>query len=239
MLYSRREEGLHSPLDAATAKNHLRAPLQVSAEMVIESQPLHPCESIITPVGPFLDRATRFLLQRTAIPIRDCEIDHICYRTSTKGEYQRVVRALLEHGEMLVEGMIGGRPIATIALHQPLVYDCWSIRCIEVPCPKPGRAYASGLEHLEVVIAGLLLKAERGTPYHSRPLLELFMGRFGQSLPFDTRAVDKEVNADVSLSISADCSVKFHVCGLFEVATLEKAQGLVEEVPVGYFDGVA
>ena len=199
---------------------------------------LHPCEKVISAVGPFLEMATQFVLDKTSIPLRNLEIDHICFRCASKEEYRQVVRDLVpEHGELLVEGMIGGRPIATIALHDAIAFESWKIRCIEIPCPKAGRAYASGLEHLEVVIAPLLADTQLPTPHHSKPRLEAFVRQYAGNgaVPFDTRAIDKEVNADVSISVSSDVSVKFHICSLLDVVGIEKREGLVEPVPGNYF----
>lgn len=202
---------------------------------------LHPCEKVISPVGPFLTQATQFILEKTSIPIRSLEIDHICFRCASKEEYTRIIGDLVpEHGELRIEGMIGGRPIATIALHEAIAFESWKIGCIEIPCPKPGREYASGLEHMEVVIAPLLSSdAQPATPHHSKPHLEAFVRQYAgdgvSALTFDTRAIDKEVNADVSLSVSSDASVKFHLCSLLDVTGMEKREGLVEPVPGDYF----
>jgi len=65
---------------------------------------------------------------------------------------QSVCAMLSEHGELLIESMIGGRPIATYRLTEPLTFRDFKIRCVEVPCPKPGRPYQSGWEHVEFAI---------------------------------------------------------------------------------------
>ena len=49
------------------------------------------------------------------------EMDHVCFRCETVEEYQRVCGALVPRfGRALVEGMIGGRPITTVLLHEPI-----------------------------------------------------------------------------------------------------------------------
>ena len=55
-------------------------------------------------------------------------------------------------GQLLIESMIGGRPIATFLLTKPMLFRNLTIRCIEVPCPKPGRPYKSGWEHVEFAL---------------------------------------------------------------------------------------
>jgi len=94
---------------------------------------------------------------------RGYEMDHICYRCETISHYQSVMAALVPaFGTLLVEGMIGGRPISTVRLQNPIVHNGIIVTCIEVPCPKPNRPYPPGLEHAELVIGskedGLLVR---------------------------------------------------------------------------------
>lgn len=190
---------------------------------------------VITDTCHFIEKCVSYLSVRTAIPIQTFHIDHICYRCSTKEEYIQVIQDLTSLGnELLVEGMIGGRPIATIALTTPIVYKHWSIPCIEVPCPKEGREYTSGFEHIEMVISS---NPSTASPYHSKEQLEEFILQYQTSeVVFDLRAIEKEINADVSLQIDKDTSVKFHVCPLSQVVELEKSHGLVVPVPPTYFE---
>ena len=48
--------------------------------------------------------------------------------------------------------MIAGRPISTYLLKKPMQWNHINVRCLEVPCPKPGRPYKSGFEHIEIVV---------------------------------------------------------------------------------------
>jgi predicted metalloenzyme YecM len=56
-------------------------------------------------------------------------------------------------GRLLIESMVGGRPIATYKLHQaiPLI-NGKVIDVLEVPSPKKGSFYKRGLEHIEIVV---------------------------------------------------------------------------------------
>lgn len=181
---------------------------------------------------PFLDKITSYLESRTSIKISGLEIDHICYRCDSVEEYLLVTRELTTfHGKLLVQGMIGGRPISTIVLNEPIAYKHWKIPCVEVPCPKKGRSYKSGLEHAEVVIG-----SATSTPFESKESLLQFVAQHSSpDIQFDCRAIDKHINADVSLSID-DVSIKFHLCGLKEVCLTEIDSGEVVPVPEGYFD---
>merc|ERR1712096_244529 len=96
----------------------------------------------------------------------------------------------------MIESEIGGRPIATIRLQSPICHGDFTVSCIEVPCPKGGRDYKRGLEHAEFVV---------GTPddgFRSNVRLLDLVAKHPQA-SFDTRALNKECNADVSLSFDS------------------------------------
>ena len=54
-------------------------------------------------------------------------------------------------------------------------------------------------------------------------------------MAFDERAINKDINADVSVSISDGVSVKYHARPLYEVCAYEKAHGMRVAVPQDYF----
>lgn len=88
-----------------------------------------------------------------------------------------------------------------------------------------------GLEHLEIVIG-----TDVDTPPKpTKSLLEDFAQKY-PNISFDRRAIDKEINADISVSLDDGVSVKFHARPLYEICTYEKTTGAVEEIPADYFD---
>lgn len=188
----------------------------------------HPCSEVIGSVPRFLIVLTEKLANR-GIDIKNREIDHVCYRCGTTTEYLRVCRELSAFGVVLLESMIGGRPISTISLHEPIEYSSWKVQCIEVTCPKPGRSHSIGLEHAEVVI---------GSPadgvYNSRQILTQFEASY-PDVKFDKKAIDKEINADISLSLLSGMTVKFHSRPLKEVIEEELKGGHFDKVPPDYF----
>ena len=114
--------------------------------------------------------------------------------------------------------------------------------CIELPCPKTGSAYVTGLEHAEFVIGS----AEDGcvnTHALSKFVADCEADQTIQ-LEFDRAAMKKQFNADVQVrfphegerGINGDFSCKFHQRPLYEVIAFEIAQGEVVEVPAGYFN---
>ena len=105
--------------------------------------------------------------------------------------------------------MVGGRLISTLELHDPLHLKLRagheiSISVLEVPSPKLGSNYDSGLEHVEFVV--------------SEPLSE-FMIKF--PMKWDISALNKDVNADIRLVLDNGSSVKFHNASLKDVIRQE------------------
>ena len=182
--------------------------------------------SILGDVDSFI---TKIIQKVPEIDLKSYECDHICYRCSSNEIYLQKIKELKDLGEVLVEGMIGSRPISIISLHEPIESNGFHIRCIEIPCPKLGRPYKDGLEHAEFVI---------GTEYddpHEKNLLKEMILKY-PTLNFDSRALDKDINADISLEIDFNTSIKFHVRPIYEIVNIEKAQKLVVPVPENYFD---
>ena len=132
-------------------------------------------------------------------------LDHLCYRVDSAQRYAAITKVLAEHGVLLAESLIGGRPIATYRLHQPLRYQERSIHVIEVPAPKPGSAYPEGWEHAEFVV--------------DVPLATLVEAH--SQLPWELDDLHKPVNPDLRLRY-AGFSVKFHERALEAVIASEQ-----------------
>jgi predicted metalloenzyme YecM len=192
---------------------------------------LHPCEKILN-VGvsmlDFLECVESFCQERKLL-VTDKEIDHICYRVESHEEYRIALLNLADYGSILAESMIGGRPISTVLLHNPIEFKSWKISCIELPSPKLGSYYPSGWEHCEVVIG-----TPGMTPVNNREYLEVFTSQHPE-LVFDLRSIGKDINADVSLPIKFNdykFSVKFHCLPLHDVCLFEKTHDLAIHVPM-------
>jgi hypothetical protein len=69
---------------------------------------------------------------------------------------------------------------------------------------------------------------------HSKEKLLKFTEQY-PLIEFDLKAIDKEVNADVSLALEGVGSIKFHVKSLRDVCNFEISGGLVEKVAPDYF----
>lgn len=195
--------------------------------MAVELVP-HPMEALLgVSVAKFLNQVLTELAElglRSEVVGR--EIDHICYRVSRQGEYEKLRADLLSANwaTLLVEAAVGGRLISTFRLSPPLMVTGmggkWDVTCLELPAPKPGRAYASGLEHIEVVV---------GTPedgcVHNRAMLEAWVATQNtatRAVIQTTDSIDKKLNADVAVVLPfSKCVVKFHSRPLHEVIAFE------------------
>ncbi len=133
------------------------------------------------------------------------EIDHLCDRTQTLDEYEKKKRHYEGLGNLLTEGIIGGRPIATYHLNNPVVTEHGYTYLLELPAPKPGKKTASGLEHIEVVVD------EKFTD-----LIEL-----APELKWDMRALGKELNPEVEAQF-CESNIKFHHHSLDCIINIEK-----------------
>lgn len=139
------------------------------------------------------------------------QIDHMCYRTISKENYNQKKAQLTSIATLLGETKVNGRPISTFRLKQPVIHDSWRIDAIELPAPKEGSKYAEGLEHVEFVI------------YDDIPT---FLKKY-KDKPFETRSADRGINPEISLKLD-ELSVGFHLLSLPTVLYLENKLGISE-----------
>ena len=154
----------------------------------------------------FLDKIFS-ILDEKKIKIGSWEIDHLCYRTSSLENYEKIKSDFSALGELLIESDVNGRDIATYKLHKPVVYKSYTIPLVEVPAPKDGRVTPEGWEHIEVVI---------------NVSFDEFMKNYPE-IKFDTKALSKNLNPELVIKFD-DCSIKFHHQSLEKVIAIEKAQ---------------
>ena len=167
------------------------------------------------------------------LDISEYPADHVCWRTESIEEYSDLVSALKAAPDevlLLVESEIGGRPIATFEVLEPI--DCGNGRVIgvvEIPAPKDSRAYKRGMEHVEFVVTDDNKNESVSTNSLSdkthRATLEEFM-RMNGAVDWNTKAIDKPRNPDVSVQVELEefglCTVKFHLHPLSKVIEYEK-----------------
>jgi predicted metalloenzyme YecM len=180
-------------------------------------------ESVIGDYALFIEMLVS-QVQKAGVDVAGLELDHICVRVEDQQAYEDMCSSLVPAlGHTAHECIIGGRMISTIKLRTPIQHAGRSVACIEVPAPKLGRFYRAGLEHGEFVIGGASRLSDSCT---ERDLLAEFMGTY-PAVVFDTRALHKDLNADVGLSFQVagkKVSAKFHVRPLYEVVDIEMEQ---------------
>lgn len=136
--------------------------------------------------------------------------DHICYRVETNQRYRELAQKLGRFADMIGEVEVGGRPISTFELYEPIEVGGWAIPCIELPAPKEKSFYKEGLEHAEFVVLGSL----GGFQKQHRELV------------FNEKAKSKQINPEISLKTPL-MSVKFHEIPLGAVVRLEGRLGKI------------
>ena len=162
--------------------------------------------------------------------VRRSYADHVCWRTETKVEYNDLIASLNKHpgATLLIESIIGGRPIATFKLHEGIT--CCSnrriITVLEIPSPKEGSFYSTGLEHVEFTLGteGVDCTSPINDINHQSKL-QAFMEEHPEIKNWNEKALTKDVNPDVSIKIDLPefgiCSVKFHLLPLEKVIEYE------------------
>ena len=169
--------------------------------------------------------------------VKELYCDHVCWRTDSIQDYEDLVSDLKAHNgsTLLVQSIVSGRPIATFELKKGI--QCNNNRLVtvvEIPAPKFGSPYSSGLEHAEFVISSPEHESERQSPINDtthRSLLEEFVQK-NLKLNLNEKAKNKTVNPDVSLKLNLPefgrCSVKFHLFPLAKVIEYEIVHGMAD-----------
>lgn len=167
------------------------------------------------------DVASRFVsrlaseLEGLGIDLSPESVDHLCYRVETIERYEEVFRNWSRVASCIAESSVNGRPIATFRLHEPIEAVVPSAKnwerevrlhvpLLELPAPKPSKAYKEGWEHIEVVTG--------------EPLAELV--RRKGDLQWNVSNIDHGVNPDVSVTLKAG-TIKFHPTSLESVVQHE------------------
>lgn len=133
------------------------------------------------------------------------EVDHACFRTQTTSEYEELKVVFSVSFNLLIESMVGGRPISTYKLSQPMRVNELFVDLIELPAPKPGKSYPKGYEHLEVVIDISFEELMKKYP----------------SLDWNTSGMKKGLNPELQASFGT-FNVKFHHHSLEHIINIEK-----------------
>ena len=154
----------------------------------------------------FMKILTEKLLE-AGIPAGNLNSDHLCFRVRTTEEYNLYKTSLLDHGTLLTEAMVNGRPICTFQLASAFRTNSHEIPLLELPSPKSGTAYPTGFEHAEFLIDDCF------TTFRSQyPHLDFVEGG------------NQTLNPELCLKLSQGIQAKFHHLSLDRVIELEEAE---------------
>lgn len=158
----------------------------------------------------FLDLVFRNL-EDQKIDIKNWEIDHLCYRTSSWENYLQKKIDFAELGLCLIESEVNGRPITTYKLHHPIIYKKWIIDLVEVPAPKLNKITKEGFEHIEVVIDESFDTLMQKNP----------------DILFNTKGMNKELNPELEIEFE-NCALKFHHKSLEHIINIENHERIMK-----------
>lgn len=147
-------------------------------------------------------------LTLTEFDLANYDIDHLCWRTSTTAAYEDAKSKISGYADLLSEVAINGRLIASYQLWEPISYDGHTIATVEVPSPKPGRAYSDGFEHIEVVV--------------DVPFDEL-CARYGFT---PSLSLPSDFNPELTVPLASG-TVKFHYVALADVIRIENQEAVI------------
>ncbi|EXU76118.1 VOC family protein [Erwinia mallotivora] len=159
------------------------------------------------------------LAETVGLELTGLQADHIAVRCNQTETAERWKKGFLQHGTLLSEKNINGRPIALFELAQPLEVGPWQIPVVELPWPGEKRYRHEGWEHVEIVLRG----AEASLASRA---LALCSGEGllqpGISVKQSTPKGDGESLANPVLAVSdGRVTIKFHPWSLKEIVQSE------------------
>lgn len=140
-------------------------------------------------------------------------IDHLCYRTASDEQYNKLKNSFAQFSELLIESEVNGRLISTFKLFQPVTFYEWEIDLIEVPAPKLGKKTIDGFEHFEIVCD--LTFGEIKNKYSGSK--------------FEESGLNKDFNQELEL-IFDGFAIKFHHLSLESLINIEKNELLMSAI---------
>lgn len=110
-------------------------------------------QNFISELQKYIDGVGKYF-QESKFDIYDLRIDHICYKCSTKEEYENI-RGWFEFGQDLIyQAIISKRRIATVVFADKLQSVFGTVSTLELSDQKPDNSQISGIDHIEMVWPG-------------------------------------------------------------------------------------
>jgi predicted metalloenzyme YecM len=98
----------------------------------------------------FSQRITAFIDQ-LGLESLSLYCDHAALRVNDNHMAQLLADEFSQHGKIISNNIINGRPILIIKLTEPLVIGAMHIQCVELPFPSDKAYPVEGWEHVELV----------------------------------------------------------------------------------------
>jgi len=140
-------------------------------------------------------------INKYKIDVSDFDLDHIGYQCSSDNDYDNLKNEVDEFATLVSENIVGGRRVGIFKLSTPLKYKNWNIEAFEIIAPKKSHICPSALEHAEFVIDSDF---------------EIFVKKY-PNIPFDTSKINQPIFPMVTLKLSENTQVKFHLKPVLEI----------------------
>ena len=119
-------------------------------------------EQMLINMHPFWEKIETFSAE-LGLELEAFQADHIALRINDPELAKLAHKAWQAYGTEISSAEINGRPIIVIEFTKPLKINGWSIECLELPYPAPGKLYPhQGWEHVEFVVGS---KAQTADEY--------------------------------------------------------------------------
>ncbi|WP_350433085.1 VOC family protein [Shewanella sp. H8] len=174
----------------------------------------------------FSQRITAFI-HRLGLDNLSLQSDHAALRVNDNHLAQLLADEFSQHGKIISNNMINGRPILIIKLIEPLVIGTMKIQCVELPFPSDKAYPVEGWEHIELVfpsqaqtcdqlVAELIEKAPQ--------LADVITGNSDIKVKQSSPKSDKERLANPTIAFKANgICVKVHTHDIQKIITSEQA----------------
>jgi predicted metalloenzyme YecM len=140
-------------------------------------------------------------ISKYKIDVSNYKLDHIGYQCSSDNDYDNLKNEVNEFASLVSENIVGGRRVGIFKLDSPLKYNNWGIEAFEIIAPKESQSCPSALEHAELAVDSDF---------------KTFIKKYS-NIPFDTSKIDQPVFPMVTLKLSENTQVKFHLKPILEI----------------------
>lgn len=171
----------------------------------------------------FVEKLQAFAGQ-LGLDLASLDADHISLRCHQNTTADRWKAGLSQHGHLISEKQINGRPICLFRMKSPLAVGPWHISVIELPWPGEKRYSHEGWEHVEIVLRG----APESLAARAVALLsDAGLSAPGISVKTSAPAGTQERLPNPTLAVTnGQITIKFHPYSIEEIAASESAGSL-------------